>query len=85
MERKRLLVLLDLDLPDISGETVLEELRADPRTKDVPVIILSADASPERVARLRAAGALAYLAKPIDPFNLLALVDAEIARAASAA
>lgn len=80
-ERIPRLVLLDLDLPDISGDVVLSELRADPRTKDVPVIILSADASPDRIARLRAAGARAYLPKPVDFATLLALVDAEMTRA----
>lgn len=85
LERVPRLVLLDLDLPDISGETVLAELRADPRTKDLPVIILSADASRDRITRLRAAGVLAYLPKPIDPLRLLALVDTEMARAVPAA
>jgi PAS domain S-box-containing protein len=57
------LVLLDLNLPDMSGETVLARLRGDERTAAVPVVILSADATPGQVARLRRAGADDYLTK----------------------
>jgi CheY-like chemotaxis protein len=39
------LVLLDLHLPDLSGEEVLGELRADPRTAEIPVVVVSADAT----------------------------------------
>jgi CheY-like chemotaxis protein len=39
------LILLDLHLPDISGEDVLRELGSDPRTEDVPVLVISADAT----------------------------------------
>jgi PAS domain S-box-containing protein len=69
------LILLDLHLPDISGEQVLRELQADPRLQRTPVIILSADATPGQVERLVAAGARAYLTKPLDVRQLLLLVD----------
>ena len=68
-------ILLDLHLPDISGERVLRELHADPELQRTPVIILSADATPGQVERLVAAGARAYLTKPLDVRQLLALVD----------
>lgn len=70
------LVLLDLDLPDISGSEVLARLRADPRTSRVPVIIVSAGASPGRARELEDAGANGYLTKPLDVRRLLAIVDA---------
>lgn len=69
------LVLLDLHLPDVSGEVVLQRLRAEPRTRDVPVVIVSADAIPLQVERLLAAGAAGYLTKPIDVARLLGLID----------
>ena len=47
------LILLDLHLPDIDGEEVLRRLRADERMRDIPVIILSADATPAQLERLQ--------------------------------
>jgi PAS domain S-box-containing protein len=69
------LVFLDLHLPDISGRDVLEALRADPRTADVPVVILSADASPGQIQRLLDSGAHSYLTKPIVVRELLDTLD----------
>lgn len=69
------LILLDLHLPDIGGETVLAELRAHPDTATTPIIVLTADATERQHARLIAAGATAYLTKPIDVRQLLDLVD----------
>ena len=58
-EHRPHLILLDLHLPDVPGEWVVEELQADPATRDIPVIVLSADATRERTQFL-AAGARAY-------------------------
>jgi signal transduction histidine kinase/ActR/RegA family two-component response regulator len=60
------LILLDLHLHDLHGEQVLKELRAEPVTAAIPVVILSADATPGVIRRLLAGGALAYLTKPLD-------------------
>lgn len=60
------LVLLDLRLPRIGGLDVLARLRADDRTRMVPVVILSTSNEPDDVARGYALGANAYLRKPID-------------------
>ncbi len=60
------LVLLDMRLPDMTGEEVLSALRADAATRDVRVVALSASAMPEDVNAARDAGALAYWTKPID-------------------
>src|SRR4029077_19058261 len=60
------LILLDLHLPDVPGEQVLSALLADPLTGQIPVVIVSADASPVQAKRLRAAGATGYLTKPFD-------------------
>ncbi|HEX7239820.1 MAG TPA: PAS domain S-box protein, partial [Longimicrobiaceae bacterium] len=69
------LVLLDLHLPDIPGEEVLRRLRADERTARIPVVVISADATRAMVDRLRAAGADAYLTKPLDIDEFLATVE----------
>jgi CheY-like chemotaxis protein len=60
------LILLDLHLPDIQGLEVLQRLRLDPGTHQIPVVVTSADATPGQIARLRAAGADEYLTKPLD-------------------
>jgi CheY-like chemotaxis protein len=69
------LILLDLHLPDINGAELLEELRSDARTMDIPVVILTADATQRQLDRLLAAGARAYLTKPIGVVELLQVID----------
>jgi PAS domain S-box-containing protein len=68
-------IILDLHLPDISGDEVLVRLRDDRRTREIPVVILSADATPGQVTRLLARGARAYVTKPLEVSRLLALLD----------
>ena len=60
------LVILDLNLPDGNGEDVLFELRGNGATDRVPVIVVSADASPERRDKVLGLGVTAYLTKPLD-------------------
>jgi CheY-like chemotaxis protein len=72
------LILLDLHLPDIPGQEVLARLRLDPDTREIPVVILSADATSRRIERLLAQGAHAYLTKPFDVAELLALFNATL-------
>src|SRR6266404_3116401 len=69
------LIILDLHLPDMPGADVLVRLLADPTTKAIPVVILSADATPGRISRLLEQGARAYLTKPLDVRELLSLID----------
>jgi CheY-like chemotaxis protein/anti-sigma regulatory factor (Ser/Thr protein kinase) len=69
------LVLLDLHLPDIPGEEVLSRLRHDPACRDVPVVVLSADATPGQMDRLVAAGAHTYFTKPLDLKPFMALLE----------
>lgn len=69
------LILLDLHLPDIPGEEVLRQLWADAATRPIPVAILSADAMNHQAKRLMAAGAVAYLTKPLQLARLLQLLD----------
>jgi PAS domain S-box-containing protein len=68
-------ILLDVHLPDISGDEVLRRLRDDPETRHIPVVVISADGTSRQIDRLRAAGAREYLTKPLDVKKLLALLD----------
>jgi signal transduction histidine kinase/CheY-like chemotaxis protein len=77
------LILLDLHLPDLPGEQVLQQLRAEADLRDTPVVVLSADATPGQIKRLLSSGARAYLTKPIDIHQLLALMDTALAPAES--
>jgi len=69
------LILLDLHLQDGHGEQALLELKSNPATADIPVVVLSADASPGMIRRLLAGGALAYLTKPLDLGDLGAIIE----------
>ena len=69
------LILLDVHLPDINGFDVLARLRADTATANIPIVVLSADATPGQVRRFREAGANEYLTKPLDLKLVLTLID----------
>jgi PAS domain S-box-containing protein len=68
------LILLDLHLPDMHGSDVLQQLRAEVETKDIPIVVMSADATHGQIERTLAAGANAYLTKPIDVKEFLKVV-----------
>ncbi|MBJ7353776.1 MAG: response regulator [Thermoleophilaceae bacterium] len=74
-EHKPDLILLDLHLPDVNGTEVLARLKADPSTEEIPVVILSADATSRQNAEVLALGADSYLTKPIRIADLLSTVD----------
>ena len=64
-------VLLDINLPGINGLEVLQKLRANPLTGDVPVIVLSAHVMEDDILSAMQAGANAFVPKPIDFPQLL--------------
>ncbi|HEY4333615.1 MAG TPA: ATP-binding protein, partial [Ilumatobacteraceae bacterium] len=74
-QHKPTVVLLDLHLPDTDGAEVLRKLKNDPVTQHIPVIIVSADATPGQVSRLRHQGAHAYLTKPLDVPELMRVLS----------
>ena len=59
----------------MTGDEVMRGLQASPATSTIPVVALSADATKHQIDRLMAAGAVAYLTKPIDLRQLLQTVD----------
>lgn len=69
------LILLDLNLPDMHGADVLQQLQQNPKTVGIPVVILSANATPSQIERLLTAGARNYLTKPFDIDPFLAVID----------
>jgi PAS domain S-box-containing protein len=69
------LILLDLHLPDIDGSEVFQRLKKDPKTRQIPVIVVSADATPNQIKRLLEAGVHSYLTKPLDVNQLIQLAD----------
>ncbi len=79
-EHRPHLILLDLHLPDMSGTDLLDTLQADPRTAGIPVVVVTADATPAQIQRLRDIGVAAYLTKPIDIRELLRVVEAMSSR-----
>jgi signal transduction histidine kinase len=68
------LILLDLHLPDIDGGEVLRRLKAAPETRAIPVVMLSADGTAGQRERFLAAGARAYLTKPLDVRKFLEVI-----------
>jgi len=68
------LILMDVQLPKMSGLDATRALRADPGTKDIPIVVITSFALSGDRERAAAAGASGYLAKPYSPKELLALV-----------
>ena len=79
-EHKPGLILLDLNLPDTHGLEVLRSLAADARTAGIPVVIVSAAATPGQTRRARALGARAVLAKPLEVAQFMTVVDSLLTR-----
>jgi CheY-like chemotaxis protein len=69
------LIFLDLHLPDMPGEEILRQLWTHQSTREIPVVVLSADATVSQSRRLIASGASAYLTKPLDVSHLLRVLD----------
>jgi CheY-like chemotaxis protein len=79
MARRPDVIVLDLNLPGMSGYEVLTRLKAMPETRDIPVMALTAAALPGDVRRGLAAGFLRYLTTPIDARALFAAIDVALA------
>ena len=82
-EELPILVLMDIQLPDFDGITALKQLRADPATRDLTVLAVSASAMPDDQQRILASGFNAYITKPIDVRSFLGTVEQFIGKAES--
>ncbi|MFC1976203.1 PleD family two-component system response regulator [Chloroflexota bacterium] len=68
------LILLDLFMPKLDGHGVMEALKSDPKTKHIPIIVLSAWSTGDNRKRAKNAGAKDFIAKPYDPTELVQVV-----------
>jgi len=69
------LVVLDIAIPELDGWQVLDAIRSNPATADLPVIVLTAHAAEETRGRANKSGANAFLSKPFVPQDLRQWVD----------
>ena len=69
------LILLDMHLPDVDGLELLRQLQRDPACADIPIVVVSADATPTRIAEAMAAGARHYQTKPLNLAGFLGVLD----------
>jgi CheY-like chemotaxis protein len=74
------LLLLDMHLPDIDGMDLLRHLKNDDATAGLQVLVLSADATRERIERAMTEGAAGYLSKPLNLAELLSRIDELLAQ-----
>lgn len=74
------LAVLDITMPGMSGLDVCRELRADPATSDVPIILLTARAQESDIETGFAVGADDYIVKPFSPRELVGRMQAVLAR-----
>jgi two-component system cell cycle response regulator DivK len=68
------LILMDIQLPKLSGLDATRQLRADPRTADIPIIVITSFALSGDSEKAKEAGASAYVAKPYSPRQMLELI-----------
>lgn len=74
-ELKPALVLMDIQLPDISGITALAQIRADAATANIPVVAVSASVMPDEQQKIAASGFNAYVTKPINVKSFVEMVE----------
>jgi CheY-like chemotaxis protein len=74
-ERRPDAILLDLHLPDMSGEEVLRHIWSNVDTRSIPTVVVTADATPGIARRLQAAGATRCLTKPLEIAGVLRVLD----------
>jgi len=68
------LILMDIQLPKLSGLDATRQLRADPRTADIPIIVITSFALSGDSEKAKEAGASAYVTKPYSPRQMLELI-----------
>jgi len=79
-KQKFSLVLLDMMMPDLNGDEVLRMIKSNPDTRDIPVVMISADTDTEKVSKCIELGADDYLPKPFNPTILRARIGSALRR-----
>lgn len=79
-KQKFSLVLLDLMMPDLNGDEVLRIIKSNPDTRDMAVVMISADTDTEKVSKCIELGADDYLPKPFNPTILRARIGSALRR-----
>lgn len=74
LEKRPDLILMDIQLPKISGMEAMRRLRMDPSMANTPIVAITSFALSGDEQKARDAGATAYLAKPYSPFDLLNMI-----------
>ena len=74
LEHRPDMILMDIQLPKISGMEATRRLRADPATANTPIVTITSFALSGDEQKAKEAGATAYLAKPYSPRDLMALI-----------
>ena len=74
------LILLDVIMPDTDGYQVCRSLKDNPSTAAIPVIFISGNLDETERSKGKAAGAVDYLGKPVDPDDLLARIENSISK-----
>jgi len=69
------LVITDLNMPNMDGVSLIRNLRADPKYRAVPILMLTTEGDPGKKAEGRAAGATGWIVKPFDPTKLIDVVN----------
>jgi CheY-like chemotaxis protein len=69
------LILMDMQMPVMDGYTAVSIIKADPQFKSIPIIAFTALARPEEIARTRALGCVEHYTKPMDPEELLNIIQ----------
>lgn len=78
MEHLPDLILLDINLPGLDGYEVLKQLRAEEKSKNIPVVAISANAMPKDIAKGKEAGFNGYITKPVNVKELLTMVKSKL-------
>ncbi len=79
-EHKPDVILLDLMLPGMDGFEICQKTKADPSTRHIPIIFLTAQPQPSAIAKAMALGAAGYIIKPFDPVKLIEQINEALDR-----
>lgn len=74
IENKPKVILLDLNMPKVSGIEVLQQIKSDPRTKSIPVVVLTSSKESPDVEKCYSCGANSFIVKPVGFKNFMAAV-----------